>query len=74
MHMLEDFDIIIGTGSACSSKNPHSRILKACGYNTKALDGALRVSFNESNTEEEILFAVEKLNECVKRLKGIMKR
>ncbi len=74
MHMLEDFGIIIGTGSACSSKNPHSRILKACGYNAKTLDGMLRVSFNESNTQEEILFTVEKLNECVKRLKGIMKR
>lgn len=74
MHMLEDFGIIIGTGSACSSKNPHSRILKACGYNAKALDGALRVSFNENNTEEEVLYAVEKLNECVKRLKGIMRK
>ena len=74
MHMLEEFGIIIGTGSACSSKNPHSRILKACGYNSKTLDGMLRISFNEENTEEEILFAVEKLNECVKRLKGIMKK
>lgn len=74
MHMLEDFGIIIGTGSACSSKNPHSRILKACGYNAKTLDGALRISFNENNTEDEILFAVDKLNECVKRLKGIMRK
>ena len=74
MHMLEDHGIIIGTGSACSSKNPHSRILKACGYNAKTLDGALRVSFNENNTEEEVLYAVEKLNECVKRLKGIMRK
>lgn len=74
MHMLEDHGIIIGTGSACSSKNPHSRILKACGYNAKTLDGALRISFNENNTEDEILFAVDKLNECVKRLKGIMRK
>ena len=74
MHMLEEFGIIIGTGSACSSKNPHSRILKACGYNAKVLDGMLRISFNEQNTEEEILFAVSKLNECVKRLKGIMRK
>lgn len=74
MHMLEDYGIIIGTGSACSSKNPHSRILKACGYNAKTLDGMLRISFNERNTEEEILFAVGKLNECVNRLKGIMKK
>jgi cysteine desulfurase len=74
MHMLEDFGVIIGTGSACSSKNPHSRILKACGYGAKTLDGMLRISFCNNNTEEEILFAVEKLNECVKRLKGIMRK
>ncbi len=74
MHMLEEFGIIIGTGSACSSKNPHSRILKACGYSAKTLDGMLRISFNEDNTEDEILFAVNKLNECVKRLKGIMRK
>lgn len=74
MHMLEEFDIIVGTGSACSSKNPHSRILKACGYGAKTLDGMLRISFNESNTVDEALFAVNKLNECVKRLKGIMRK
>ena len=74
MHMLEEFGIIIGTGSACSSKNPHSRILKACGYSPKVLDGAIRVSFIETLTEEEVLFAVDKLNQCVNKLKGIMRK
>ena len=74
MHMMEEFGVIIGTGSACSSKNPHSRILKACGYGAKVLDGALRVSFSNCTTEDEVMFAVEKLNECVKKLKGIMRR
>lgn len=74
MHMMEEFGIVIGTGSACSSKNPHSRILKECGYSPKILDGALRISFSSSTTEEDVLFAVSKLNECVKKLKGIMRK
>lgn len=72
MHMMEEYGVIIGTGSACSSRHRHSRILKECGYNEKVLDGALRISFNSQNTEDEILYAVEKLNLCVKKLKGIM--
>ncbi|MBQ7374267.1 MAG: cysteine desulfurase [Clostridia bacterium] len=74
MHMMEEYGVIIGTGSACSSKNPHSRILKECGYGAKTLDGAIRISFSALNTKEEVEFAVEKLNECVKKLKGIMKK
>ena len=74
MHMLEEFGVIIGTGSACSSKNPHSRILKACGYDNSILDGVIRLSFCSQTTEDEVIFAIEKLNECVKRLKGIMKK
>lgn len=74
MHMLEEFGVYVGTGSACSSKNPHSRILKACGYSSALLDGVIRLSFCVDTTEEEVSFAIEKLNECVKRLKGIMKK
>ena len=71
-HMLEDYEIIVGTGSACSSKSPHSRILKNCGYSAKILDGALRISFSAETTEEEVNFAVEKLNFCAEKLSGVM--
>ena len=74
MHMLEEYGVIVGTGSACSSKNPHSRILKACGYSNAVLDGVVRLSFCSQTTMEEVEFAVSKLNECIKRLKGIMKK
>ena len=36
--------VAVGTGSACNSKKPHSRVLEACGY-APVLDGVLRVSF-----------------------------
>ncbi|MBQ7642891.1 MAG: aminotransferase class V-fold PLP-dependent enzyme, partial [Clostridia bacterium] len=73
-HMMEDEGVIIGTGSACSSRHRHSRILTACGYGTEILDGALRISFSPENTREEVLFAAENLMKCYNKLKGVMKK
>ncbi len=73
LHMLEEDGILIGTGSACS-KNAHSRVLKECGYSNDVLQGVLRISFGFSNTEDEILYACNKLNEKIERLKRVMKR
>ena len=36
--MLEKDGIIVGTGSACSSKNPFSRVLKEAGHDNKTLE------------------------------------
>lgn len=72
-HMLEEFGVIVGTGSACSSRNRYSRVLTACGYDNATLDGALRISFCAENTEEEVVFAAQKLISCVNKLKGVMK-
>ena len=52
--MLWDEGIVVGTGSACSSKKPHSRVIEACGYDAKTLDGVLRISFSPQTTEEEV--------------------
>ncbi len=71
LHMLEDYDIIIGNGSACSSKNRYSRVIEACGY--KNNDGIIRISFSTETTEEEIKYVAEKLNEVTLKLKKIMK-
>ncbi len=74
MHMLEEFGIVVGTGSACSSRQRHSRVLKNCGYGADVLDGALRISFSSETTENDATCAAEKINECVKKLKGVMDR
>ncbi len=71
-HMLEKDGIIIGTGSACSSKNKHSRMLKSIGYSNEILDGVIRVSFSSFSTSEEVLFATQKLNENAMNLKRTM--
>ncbi len=72
MHALEEQGLIVGNGSACSSKNRFSRVLEACGYDDNVLDGVIRLSFSSETTLEEARTAVEILNETVKKLKGIL--
>lgn len=72
MHMLESCGVIVGNGSACSSKNRFSRVIEACGY--KNDDGIIRVSFSPDSKKDEVIFAAEKLNECTEKLKRIMKK
>lgn len=72
IHMLEDYGVVLGTGSACSSRQRHSRVLKNCGFSSSVLDGAIRVSFSSETEENDVVFAAEKINECIKKLKGVM--
>lgn len=73
MHLLETKGIYVGNGSACSAKNRYSRIIEACGYNDKILDGVLRISFSADSTEEEADILIKELNDAVVKLKGIMR-
>ena len=72
VHMLEKYGIYVGTGSACSSKNRHSRVLKNVGHDGATLDGVLRISFSLENTLSEVETAVNALNECANNLKRTM--
>ena len=74
MHSLEEKGIIVGNGSACSSKNRFSRVIEACGYNENILDGVIRISFSVENTLDEIKNAVSIINETVENLKGILNK
>ncbi len=67
--MLWERGIAVGTGSACSSKRRFSRVLTACGYGEKTLDGVLRVSFSPETAEEEICFAANEMNAAAKEFK-----
>lgn len=73
MHSLENFGIIVGNGSACSSKNRYSRILSACGYDERILDGVIRLSFSPTDSENDAKFVADKLNEITRNLKRIMR-
>jgi cysteine sulfinate desulfinase/cysteine desulfurase-like protein len=47
-------------------------VILACGFDEKTADGVLRVSFCDKTTEEEVLTAVEILNELGSELKSRM--
>ncbi len=71
--MLWDRGVAVGTGSACSSKKPHSRVIEACGYSAKTLDGVLRVSFAAETTEEEVACCAREMNFVARKLKEKLK-
>ena len=64
LHSLERHEIFVSTGSACSSHKPQpSQVLQAMGVSPKDIAGALRISFSEYTTDDEIEFAAEKIAE-----------
>ncbi|MBO4594066.1 MAG: cysteine desulfurase NifS, partial [Clostridia bacterium] len=71
MHALEEKGIIVGNGSACSSRNKFSRIIKACGYGENILGGVVRISSSPENTVDEAKYLVSVLNETAGRLKEV---
>lgn len=75
LHMLEDEDIYISTGSACSSKsNKKSHVLKAIGLNDNFIEGTIRLCFSYENIYDDIDFALEKINKFVKDIRKITRR
>ena len=72
MHLLENEGIIVGNGSACSSKNRFSRVIEACGYSKDILDGVLRLSFSTDITLEQSSSIADTLNNTAIKLKGAL--
>lgn len=68
--LCESRGVIVGTGSACSSKKPFSRVIEACGYDENLLYGVLRLSFSPLTTNDEIELAAKAINESAYELKG----
>ncbi|WP_426349637.1 cysteine desulfurase family protein [Alloiococcus sp. CFN-8] len=62
LRYLEDKDIYVSAGAACSSKNSKdSRVLKAIGLNHEEILSSIRFSFCPDNTKEEIDRVIEEL-------------
>ncbi len=74
MHALEEKGVIVGNGSACSSKNRFSRVIEACGYSEEVLDGVVRISFSPYIDFEEIKEAVSIINSTILLLKRKMNK
>ncbi|HEY5584507.1 MAG TPA: cysteine desulfurase family protein [Ruminiclostridium sp.] len=66
LHHLEQTNIFVSTGSACSSlKNKHSHVLKAMGVSSKYIDGAIRFSLSSSNTISDMDETINALKEII---------
>ncbi|MDF2988556.1 MAG: cysteine desulfurase family protein [Eubacterium sp.] len=66
LHHLEQKNIYVSTGSACSShKSSHSHVLKAMGVSPKYIDGAIRFSLSAGNTMEELDETINALKEII---------
>lgn len=68
LHMLDDAGVMVGTGSACSSKNRYSRVILACGLDERSADGVLRISFAATTTLQETEQAIGIINSCAASL------
>lgn len=65
VHLLEDDGFLIGTGSACNSKNTANRVLSEIGVAQDYILGAIRISFGNEITEQDILDLAKSINKNV---------
>lgn len=75
LHMLEQKDIFVSTGSACSSnKKGQSHVLKAAGLTDEEIEGAVRFSFSRFNTVEEMDYVIANLKKSVEDIRRVIRR
>jgi len=65
LHTLEQDEIFVSTGSACSSKSKGSHVLRAMKLRPEEIEGAIRFSFCDENTKEQMDYVVEKVKAAV---------
>lgn len=66
LNMLDDRGIMVGNGSACSSKNSGNRILESMNVPRAEIESNLRISFSKYNTTQEVECLTDNLVEVVK--------
>lgn len=72
LHTLEQDGIFVSTGSACSSnKAGDSHVLRAMSMDHKEIEGAIRFSFSETNTMEEMDEVIERVKTAVGRFRKL---
>lgn len=75
LHSLEENNIYISVGSACSSKNKKdNRILRAIKLNEDLIDKTIRISFSKYNSKEEIDIFIDILKQEIPKLRKFVRR
>ena len=75
LHLLEDANIFVSTGSACTSKSKGgvvgSHVLEAMHLSKREIEGGVRFSFSSENTKEEIDKTIDTLKKGLVFLRRI---
>ena len=74
LHTLEKDGIYVSTGSACSSNHKSSKgshVLNAMGLSFSEIEGAIRFSFSEFNTPEEIDYTIDAITKAVTKFRKL---
>ena len=72
LYELDSVGICASSGSACNSEETKpSHVLSSIGLDEKEAKSALRVTFGEFNTKEEVDYLVKNLETAVKKLRNI---
>ena len=74
LHTLEQSEIYVSTGSACASNHKNkkgSHVLVAMGLSPKEVEGAIRFSFSEFTTADDIEKTVEAVTAAVMRFRKL---
>lgn len=72
LHSLENSEIYVSSGSACSShKKEPSYVLTAIGTPKRLIDGSIRFSLSEMNTMEDIEVTLEVLTTIIANLRKL---
>ena len=75
LHSLENENIYVSSGSACSShKKEPSYVLTAIGTDRNMIDGSIRFSLSEFNTQEDIDVTLDALETIVNRIRKLNMR
>ena len=72
LHTLEQDGIYVSTGSACAShKTVDSHVLQAMSLSHKEIEGAIRFSFSEFNTIDEMDIVIDRVKTAVNRFRKL---
>lgn len=71
LHMLEQKEIYVSSGSACSKGN-NNRILEALGVDDAYKDGVIRFSFTDTTSKEDIDKTIKVLKNSISEIRKVM--
>lgn len=74
LHYLENKEIYVSTGSACSKGTGRSRTLQAIGLNDGEIDGAIRICFSYRIRESDLDVFINETKKAVEEIREITMR